>query len=66
MKETIYVIFKLLFDFALEVWFSICCTGVLKECLVYEMDPAVVLLHPTIGRLHSPSSKQVCTKASIS
>ena len=24
MDETIYVIFKVLFDFALEVWFSIC------------------------------------------
>ena len=24
MDETIYVILKLLFDFALEVWFSIC------------------------------------------
>ena len=25
MDETIYEILKLLFDFALEVWFSICC-----------------------------------------
>ena len=25
MDETIYVILKLLFDFALEVWFSIVC-----------------------------------------
>ena len=28
MDETIYVILKLLFDFALEVWFSIVHTGV--------------------------------------
>ena len=30
MDETIYVILKVLFDFALEVWFSI-CFGYSKE-----------------------------------
>ena len=38
MDETIYVIFKVQFDFALEVWFSIfhSVSFVCIDCFVYE------------------------------
>ena len=39
MDETIYVIFKVKFDFALEVWFSIVC----RDSIVIVVSVIVIL-----------------------
>ena len=56
MDETIYVILKLLFDFALEVWFSI--REIIQTCML-AID-AFISIIGTFELRHEISNNEVC------